>query len=38
LPAVAVNVFLWAVLLRYGDEALAWFVIAFDVLFVPPVF
>jgi hypothetical protein len=36
--AVAVNVVFWAALPRYGVEAPAWFVIAFDVLFVLPVF
>jgi hypothetical protein len=36
--AVAVNVVFWDLLPRYGVEAPAWFVLAFDVLFVVPVF
>jgi hypothetical protein len=36
--AVALNVVFWAVLPRYGVEAPAWFVIAFDVLLVVPLF
>src|SRR5262249_43499184 len=36
--AVALNVVFWAVMPRYGVEAPAWFVIAFDVLFVVPAF
>jgi hypothetical protein len=34
--AVALNVLFWAVLPAYGVGAPAWFVIAFDVLFVVP--
>jgi hypothetical protein len=36
--AVAVNAVFWAVLPRWGVEAPVWFVIAFDVLFVVPLF
>jgi hypothetical protein len=36
--AVAFNVVFWAALPAYGVEAPAWFVIAFDVLFVVPLF
>jgi hypothetical protein len=36
--AVALNVVFWAVPPTFGVEAPAWFVIAFDVLFVVPLF